>query len=417
MRALFIVFFLLSVVQLSAQKECGTQQYIASIKNAASSLKGIAEAENFIQKRLARAGTSSGKLSAEYIVRIPVVVHVVYYQSSQNISEAHIKAQIDILNRDFRKRNADTASTPQYFKSLAADAQIEFVLATADPNGRATNGIVRKKTTVQYWQMDDKIKYSAQGGDDAWDSRSYLNIWVGDMKSLLGYASIAGGPADKDGVVINFSAFGNTGGEYNMGRTAVHEVGHWLGLRHIWGDTYCGDDGIDDTPKQGGFTSGCPSGMRVTCSNGSTGDMYMNYMDFTNDACMNMFTRGQKERMRLMFEDGAPKASLLSSKGLNEPWAIEEIPMEETPVTTAATAVKVYPNPAVNETILDFEYDLSWIGNQINLVNINGVALQKINITSRLQKVYLSQLTHGIYFIQGVNRNNGKRLNQKIIKL
>ena len=409
--------FFLSVLQLSAQRECATQQYIQSIKASPKVLTAINDAETFTQNRIAQK--SASRLSADFIIRVPVVVHVLYYQASQNIPDAVIKEQIAILNRDFRRQNSDSVNTPDRFKPYAADAQIEFVLATADPMGRPTTGIVRKPTTVQYWQMDDQIKYTKSGGDDAWDSRSYLNIWVGDMRSLLGYASPIGAPADKDGVVINFSAFGskNASEPYNMGRTAVHEVGHWLGLKHIWGDTYCGDDNVEDTPKQGNFTSGCPSGIRSTCEgNGASGDMYMNFMDFTNDACMNLFTKGQKERMRIMFEDGGPRASILNSRGANEPWAVEEIPSQgEAPVT--ATQVKLYPNPVSSELVLDFEYDLSWIGKQVRLLNINGVEVKRVQVLSKIQKLDLSSLRSGIYFVQGINSSNGNKLYQKLVKL
>lgn len=409
--------FFLSVLQLSAQRECATQQYIQSIKASPKVLTAINDAETFTQNRIAQK--SASRLSADFIIRVPVVVHVLYYQASQNIPDAVIKEQIAILNRDFRRQNSDSVNTPDRFKPYAADAQIEFVLATADPMGRPTTGIVRKPTTVQYWQMDDQIKYTKSGGDDAWDSRSYLNIWVGDMRSLLGYASPIGAPADKDGVVINFSAFGskNASEPYNMGRTAVHEVGHWLGLKHIWGDTYCGDDNVEDTPKQGNFTSGCPSGVRSTCEgNGASGDMYMNFMDFTNDACMNLFTKGQKERMRIMFEDGGPRASILNSRGANEPWAVEEIPSQgEVPV--AATQVKLYPNPVSSELVLDFEYDLSWIGKQVRLLNINGVEVKRVQVLSKIQKLDLSSLRSGIYFVQGINSSNGNKLYQKLVKL
>lgn len=409
--------FFLSVLQLSAQRECTTQQYIQSIKASPKVLTAINDAETFTQNRIAQK--SASRLSADFIIRVPVVVHVLYYQASQNIPDAVIKEQIAILNRDFRRQNSDSVNTPDRFKPYAADAQIEFVLATADPMGRPTTGIVRKPTTVQYWQMDDQIKYTKSGGDDAWDSRSYLNIWVGDMRSLLGYASPIGAPADKDGVVINFSAFGskNASEPYNMGRTAVHEVGHWLGLKHIWGDTYCGDDNVEDTPKQGNFTSGCPSGVRSTCEgNGASGDMYMNFMDFTNDACMNLFTKGQKERMRIMFEDGGPRASILNSRGANEPWAVEEIPSQgEVPV--AATQVKLYPNPVSSELVLDFEYDLSWIGKQVRLLNINGVEVKRVQVLSKIQKLDLSSLRSGIYFVQGINSSNGNKLYQKLVKL
>lgn len=418
MRTILVSLFFFTILRLSAQRACVTQDYIQTLKSSSKFSKTISDAEAFVQARVSKNKSGSSRLATNFIVRIPVVVHILYSQAAQNIPDALVQNQIDILNRDFRRHNPDSVNTPERFKSFATDVQIEFALATSDPNGKATSGIVRKPATVKYWQMDDQIKFTKNGGDDAWDSHSYLNIWVGDMRSLLGYASVAGSPAENDGVVINFSAFGaNSSGAYNMGRTTVHEVGHWLGLKHIWGDTYCGDDNVEDTPKQGNFTSGCPGGIRTTCeNNGAAGDMYMNYMDFTNDACMNLFTKGQRERMRVQFDDGGPRVSFLTSKGLKEPWAVEEIPIPSD-ASPVASQLKLYPNPVSSELVLDFEYDLSWIGKQIRLVNMNGVEVKKIQINSKKITLDFSCLHNGIYFLQGVNSSNGKKINNKVIRL
>ena len=419
MRTFLLGLLLFSVFELSAQRECATQQYLKYLLGAdAQTARNIRDVEIFTQRMSTQGTGSANRLAAEYIIRIPVVVHVLYNTTAQNISDAQVKSQIDALNRDFRRLNADSVNTPLPFKSLAADVQIEFALATADPKGRATTGIVRKATGVTYWQMDDKIKYSEQGGDNAWDSRYYLNIWVGNTRSLLGYSSVIGAPADKDGIVINTSAFGtlNMSGAYNNGRTAVHEAGHWLGLKHVWGDALCGDDGIYDTPTQSGFTTSCPTGIRTSsCGSNPAGDMYMNYMDFTNDACLNLFTKGQKEHMRSLFDDGAPRYSLLLSKGLNAPWTEESLPEEAIPVVIAPAQLKLYPNPTSSELVLDFEYDASWIGKEVKILNMNGVVISIVLVSSKTQKVPLSTFTPGVYFIQGINGN--KKISQKFIKL
>jgi hypothetical protein len=410
---LFAISFIIVSV-CAAQRPCASSDYLEQQKLQNPGLASqLSAAESFINNQYAPATKMGGEVSSN-LIRIPVVVHVLYNNASQNISDEQVKSQIDALNRDFRKQNSDTANIPARFKSLAADVQIEFVLATADPNGRATSGIVRRQTAVSAWTMDDKIKSTSQGGDDAWDSKSYLNFWVGNLRSLLGYSSTLVCTADKDGIVIHFDAFGtiNTNAPYNLGRTATHEVGHWLGLKHIWGDTYCGDDAVDDTPKQGNFTSGCPNSFRSSCSNGSMGDMYMNYMDFTNDACLNMFTKGQKERMLSLFGAGGVRNSFLSSKGLDQPWnhtaAITDV------VVSQATNIKFYPNPSITEVVVSFSNE-NWIGKTIRIIDINGLVLQSVQVTSAAQKIDVSKLKSGIYFLQGAT--DEEKLREKLIKL
>jgi hypothetical protein len=410
MRTFLSGICLLVTTIVFAQKECANSAYFDLQKSVdpafATKINGI---ENFVLSQ--KTAKESGQ-EAPNIIIIPVVAHVLYKNSAQNISDEQIKTQIEALNRDFRRENADTVNTPDRFKSLAADVQIEFRLATADPRGRATNGIVRKATNVLRWSSDDKIKFSSQGGDDAWDSRYYLNFWIGELGTLLGYSSQPGSAAEKDGVVINYTAFGtiNVSPPYNLGRTATHEVGHWLGLRHIWGESYCGDDLVDDTPTQGNFTSGCPNTFRSSCSNGELGDMYMNYMDFTNDACMNLFTAGQKQRMLSFFKDGGPRNLLLSSKGLNQPWLAEAPP--EVPLNTT---FKLYPNPTNGEIVLNFEYEPNWIGKTFSIVAINGVVVLKGQITNKTLKLNLSQFKPGMYFIKA--ENGSQKLREKFIKL
>jgi hypothetical protein len=395
---------------LFAQRPCASSTYIDQQKTLDPSLSSrLSQVENFLitQRRSAR---ETGQ-QAPTLILIPVVVHVLYKAAGQNLSDEQVNSQIDALNRDFRRRNGDTANTPDRFKSVAADIQIQFQLATADPKGRATTGIIRKYTDVNHWTTDDKIKFSSQGGDDAWDSRYYLNLWTGDLMTLLGYSSLPGASAEKDGVVINYTAFGTlkAAAPYNLGRTATHEVGHWLGLKHIWGDSYCGDDLVDDTPVQGYYTSGCPSGFRSTCNNGDLGDMYMNYMDFTNDACMNLFTAGQKQRMLALFKDGGPRNLLLSSTGLNKPW------VTESPLPPTSDAFRFYPNPSNRQITLDFQNNAGWIGKTVSIVNINGMVISKFLVVSNIQQLDVSRLKAGMYFMQA--DNGSQKLREKFIKL
>ncbi len=233
---------------------------------------------------------------------IPVVVHVLYRTQEQNISKAQVHSQIAVLNRDFRARNSDRSKIPAPFKSLLADTMIEFVCATRDPSGKATDGITRRKISRTSFPADDSMKFSRSGGIDAWDTERYLNIWVCPLGRLLGYAQFPGGPKATDGVVIQTTAFGTRGyvrPPYNLGRTATHEVGHYLNLRHIWGDREdCGGtDFVNDTPNALTPNYGRPAFPHVSCGNGPNGDMFMNYMDYVDDAAMLMFSHGQAARM------------------------------------------------------------------------------------------------------------------------
>lgn len=268
----------------------------------------------------------NSNVTTQAVITIPVVFHVVYNTSAQNISDAKIQAQINQLNLDFSRSNADAGNTPSAFSGLAANTQIQFCLAQRDPSGNATNGIVRKSTTVSSFSTNNNVKRNANGGSDAWSASSYLNIWSCNLSGgVLGYAQFPGGSASTDGVVLLYSAIGSatnpgTASPYNLGRTATHEVGHWLNLYHIWGDdgTSCsGSDQVSDTPNQADENYGCPSFPTVSCSNGANGDMFMNYMDYTDDACMNMFSTGQATRMTAALN--GTRASLQSSLGCVPP--------------------------------------------------------------------------------------------------
>jgi hypothetical protein len=266
--------------------------------------------------------------SINAVITIPVVFHIVYNTTSQNITDAKCQAQINQLNLDFAKMNANASSIPAIWQSVAANTGIQFCLAQRDPNGSATTGIERKQTTVTSFSTNDYIKHTANGGLNAWPATSYLNLWVGNLSGgVLGYAQFPGGSASNDGVVLLYSSVGSvaspgTATNYNLGRTATHEVGHWLNLYHIWGDeSGCtGSDNVGDTPNQGPENYGCPSYPHTdNCATASPGVMFMNYMDYTNDACMNMFTAGQSSRMNALFATGGSRASIRSSLGCQAP--------------------------------------------------------------------------------------------------
>lgn len=238
------------------------------------------------------------------ITTIPVVVHVVYNKTSENISDAQIKSQIAVLNKDYRGANSDKSKVPSVWTGLVSDVRVQFALATKDPSGKATTGITRTKTTRTSFGTGDTVKSKSTGGENAWPTNKYLNIWVCTLSSgLLGYAQFPGGPSKTDGVVILNTAFGTKGtakAPFNLGRSATHEIGHWLNLRHIWGDTEdcSGSDFVSDTPNAQGPNYGKPKFPHVSCSNGPNGDMFMNYMDYVDDDSMVMFTSQQVVRMQ-----------------------------------------------------------------------------------------------------------------------
>ena len=282
------------------------------------------EVERIVQHT--RQFVERGGAQDRLVVTIPVVVHVVYYNSTQNISEAQITSQLDVLNADFRRLNADAGNTPSAWQGIAADCEVNFCMAQQDPNGNPTNGIVRVQTSVNGFSTNDNVKFSSTGGSNIWNRDKYLNIWVCNLSSgLLGYAQFPGGPANTDGVVIDFQAFGTNGtaqAPFNLGRTATHEVGHWLNCYHIWGDdgTACtGTDQVSDTPNQADENYGCPVFPVISCNNGPNGDMFMNYMDYTDDGCMNVFTTGQKNRMQALFASGGFRSPLTTSNGCQAP--------------------------------------------------------------------------------------------------
>ena len=319
-KTLLYSFVALSMIGVSAQAQsirCSTMENLERLKLADPTLESrMAKIEKQSQDIISKSA-GDGSLEVASIINIPVVVHVLYKTAAQNISTAQIQSQIDVLNEDFRRLNADKVNTPSGFASGAADAEITFCLASVDPNGAATTGIIRKSTTVSSFSDNDGAKHSSYGGDNAWPSDSYLNIWVCNLGGgLLGYAQFPGGPASTDGVVINYNHFGRgfaADAPYDKGRTATHEVGHWLNLRHIWGDANCGSDLVNDTPTQQTSNYGCPSFPSITCSNTANGDQFMNYMDYTDDACMNMFSLGQKSRMKSLFVSGNARADLALS--------------------------------------------------------------------------------------------------------
>ena len=323
---IFICIFL-SVLLLEAQHRCGTVT------------PSSGEFENWLRVKISRA--KKEKAGTATIYQIPVVVHIFHQGepvgSGLNLPEARIKDQIATLTEDFRRLNADAANTPTQFLPIAADVEIEFVLAKQDPSGNPTNGIVRLRGSRDSYRASTHRPLLRS--ESYWPAEHYLNIVVADLETFIGYASfplisLQGINNDNidysfDGVLVDYQYFGlnlSTPTFDSFGRTLTHEVGHWLGLKHIWGDGNCSvDDFVDDTPladkNNGGYTSPCAFPNLdddEVCVEGEP-EMFQNYMDYTDDVCMNLFTNGQKTRMRTVMDNAINRISLTTSPGLSEP--------------------------------------------------------------------------------------------------
>lgn len=394
-----LIIFLLNAFVLKAQRFCATvEQGTVALQN---NNRIFNPTENTLRDTVPNE-----------IINIPVVVHVLYKTAAQNISDDQILSQLAVLNKDYRMLNIDALNIPAAFKDRAADCRINFCLAKVAPGGYSTSGIVRKYTNTAAFPANDDMKFSSKGGANAWDSRQYLNIWVCAMQSrVLGYATAPGGDALKDGVVISYTAFGTIGNlqaEFTKGRTTTHEVGHWLGLKHIWGDANCGSDDVDDTPPQYYRNFYCPSFPRVSlCSVDGNGDMFMNFMDLTDDDCMNMFTHGQKNKMRAFFAKGNLRNSILNSYVCDGSLATAgPLPADTTgPVNNAASEskfkIKILSNPVSNS--IDFSTDdaTNLQNKEVALYTVQGKLLHKdVLKKSTHHSITVSHLPAGLYILQ-----------------
>jgi hypothetical protein len=291
-----------------AGRKCASVDVLNEQLKADPSLKGRMDAVEAFTSKFA-SNPKLQRLSGDSMI-IPVVVNVLYRTTAENIALGQIQSQIDVLNEDFKGSNKDIGSVPSTFAGVKAfDTKIRFVL----------DAVVRKSTTKTSWSTNDAMKKSNRGGINPTSPTTKLNLWACSMGGgILGYAQFPGGSSSTDGVVILNTAFGSkakfAGGyyisTYDQGRTATHEVGHYFNLRHIWGDATCGNDLVDDTPLHTTANYGCPAaGIKSTCT-GTPIMMTMNYMDYTDDLCMYMFSAGQKTRMQATYAVGGPRATL-----------------------------------------------------------------------------------------------------------
>lgn len=423
---------------LLAQERCGTVPYMENLMQKKGFRQTKEQFEEWLQRKqsLRNLRTQAQRQQAGPY-KIPVVVHLIYTNeadgtfgiSHEVISDARVFSQLDVLNNDFKRLNADASSTPMEFQSVAGSMDIEFVLAKQDPQGQATTGINRVYGGQTSWTPFDEDLHAVS----YWPSEDYLNIWVTNIGSnYLGYAQFPvsnlqgledfqDGIATTDGVVIDYTVFGvgSSDPDYDLGRTTTHEVGHFFGLRHIWGDDSgcAGTDYVSDTPNQLEETSGCPSHPSFECSNNK---MFQNYMDYTDDVCMNLFTEQQVDRMMLILEDtDVPRRnSLLTSLGLDEPIPgtidLEVVSITQPgPVTCDDTPeIHLYVINHSSETITDLKIKVSLNGTSeiVNLTGLNLNGTGEISFPSREMHLSENDLTVNVVQINGatdpVNGNN-----------
>ena len=339
---------------------------------------------------------------SQVAITIPVVVHVVYNTAEQNISDAQVQSQIDVLNEDFDATNNDYNNYDAGYGAVKGDMDINFCLTQ----------VIHKQTKTKSFGANDNMKYSKRGGSDAVDPMHVFNIWVCNLGSkLLGYAYYPGISPEKFGVVCHVNAFGKGSQytlftDYNLGRTTTHEVGHCFGLVHIWGDANCGSDEVDDTPLHNTANFGCPGEGHLSTCTGTPLEMWMNYMDYTDDRCMYFFTDGQDARASFFIDSDPQLISIVSSACSNTRQGNNDITIATNNSSVSSrerfTSILLYP------TITSGQLNLS-VNNtsegkaEINIYNQAGalVSRQQLFISGKsLNQINVSKLANGIYFLE-----------------
>lgn len=414
---LLAAVFIAGSLQAQQRRNCATHDhYLKAIADDPAIVARRANMEQQIQSVITNNASQRTSSAHDVLVTVPVVVHVVYQNATQNISDAQIISQIDVLNADYAHLNADSVITPAAFQPLMNDVGIRFCLAAQDPAGNATTGIERRSTTVSNIGGTSKYYNYSQGGLSAWDHTKYLNIWVCsiDGGNILGFAYLPGvtGAAD-DGVVIDpqyFGTLGSVSAPFNKGRTATHEVGHWFNLEHIWGDepSCSQDDFVSDTPLQKGENYGCPSYPQTSqsggrCSTSDPSSMFMNYMDYTDDACMVMFSIGQRDRMQAAVN--VYRSGLITSLGCQAPVGISTI--------NSGAWLSLLNNPTSG--LVEFSTTATKGNLDVQVTDLAG----RIILTSSFQNQNrcsfdLSAYPAGVYLMQ-VNSSEGRAI-RKIVK-
>ncbi len=397
-----------------AQRNCGTVEYQQLLFQKNKLQETEQDFEKWLQERLIERKSSYQQRNEATLLTIPVVVHIIHngetVGSGLNIPYEQIHSQIEVLNEDFRRLNDDRNNTPELFEPVAADIEIEFVLAKRDPEGLPTDGILRVDGGRDLWFLSDNFTLKSLS---YWPAEDYLNIWVTDLgDQFLGYAQFpvselqgletSSNNALTDGVVIDFRTFGsilkfpgaNLIADFSQGRTATHEIGHFLGLRHIWGDGGCtADDYCDDTPRAGrdhGNLSSCDFPGPNTCEfeTPDLPDMFQNYMDYTDDVCMNLFTEDQKLRMRTVMENSPRRISLVNSKGALPP----ETFVHDLGIRKVLNPIMTVCGDRYIPEIEIRNYGTAAITNAQIALSVNGALIESKNITTNLNTLDITQV-------------------------
>jgi Pregnancy-associated plasma protein-A/Secretion system C-terminal sorting domain len=349
------------------------------------------------------------------------VVHILYKSGSDTRTlptEADVKKQLDITSKDFRqtvkieKHEADKKE--KFSDHNALDTKVSFCLASKDPAGKNTSGVLTVPTTVTTWFADDKMKSATTGGSTAWDTEKYLNIWVVNFPdSISGYAQMPMGPAGTDGIVIDARYFGKKSNSdktfpYTEGKTLTHLIGNYLNVNDLWNDmVLCGDDGVDDTPIQNASTIGNVDYRHVSTCDGNPVVMTMNFMDNTNDEMQYMFTNGQKKRMHACLVEKGIRYGLVQSGAVQCANGNQALQIPNTDPTLPALATKfsyrIYPNPA--QESVNFEIATEQSGHvELTVFNAQGAiqTQQKHTINEGNQQFSMnsSQWNTGLYFVR-----------------
>jgi hypothetical protein len=407
---LFLATSLLFVVQGQISNRCGSHE---AIKQQMAADPAYAKKVTELLKNKGSYSRNNKKgPPLQTSITIPVVVHVLYYTADQNISDAQVQSQIDVLNEDFSATNNDYNNYDAGYRSVKGDMEINFCLVQ----------VIHRQTKHKSFGLNDNMKYTKRGGSDAVDPMHNLNIWVCDLgNKVLGFAYYPGITPEKFGVVCHVNAFGRGAGynlfsQFNLGRTTTHEVGHCFGLAHIWGDRTCGSDEVDDTPLHNTANFGCPEQGHLSTCTGTPLEMWMNYMDYTDDACMYLFSDGQVSRANFFIDSDPQLTSIINSAcGTSRQPSNDITTTTNNGLNSSRTLLTnnliLYPTITTGQLNVSFS-EATAVRAQINIYSQTGSLMMKKQMAGKsVDQLDVSNLPNGIYFLevsQGASRQARK---------